>query len=62
MKASGLIVLFRVPRTDLSAGKLRPAQLIPEAPGPYDDWLISRKGGRVPDRGQLRAFLFAGPK
>ena len=40
MKASGQIVLFRVPRTDLSAGKLRPALLISEAPGPYDDWLI----------------------
>jgi mRNA interferase MazF len=40
VKASGQIVLFRVPRTDLSAGKLRPALLISEAPGPYDDWLI----------------------
>ena len=62
MKTSGQIVLFRFPRTDLAAGKLRPAQLIPEAPGPYDDWLISRKGERAPDRGQLRALLFAGPK
>ena len=40
MKASGQIVLFRFPRTDLAAGKLRPALLISEAPGPYDDWLI----------------------
>ena len=51
MKASGQIVLFRVPRTDLAAGKLRPALLIREAPGPYDDWPISRKEGRAPDRG-----------
>lgn len=40
MKESGQIVLFRFPRTDLAEGKLRPALLISEAPGPYDDWLI----------------------
>lgn len=40
MKESGQIVLFRFPRSDLAEGKLRPALLITEAPGPYDDWLI----------------------
>lgn len=40
MKESGQSVLFRFPRTDLVVGKLRPALLISEAPGPYDDWLI----------------------
>ncbi|WP_263818377.1 type II toxin-antitoxin system PemK/MazF family toxin [Salinibacter sp.] len=40
MKDPGQIVLFRFPRTDLAEGKLRPALLISEVPGPYDDWLI----------------------
>ena len=40
MKKPGQVVLFRFPRTDLVEGKLRPALLISEAPGPYDDWLI----------------------
>jgi len=40
MKETGLIVLFRFPRADLSEGKLRPALLLSEVPGPYEDWLI----------------------
>ena len=40
MKKPGQVVLFRFPRTDLGEGKLRPALLISEAPGPYDDRLI----------------------
>ena len=40
MKESGQVVLFRFPLTDLAEGKLRPALLINEAPGLYDDWLI----------------------
>jgi mRNA interferase MazF len=40
VKKPGQVVLFRFPRTDLVEGKLRPALLISEAPGPYDDWLI----------------------
>ena len=40
MKKPGQVVLFRFPRTNLVEGKLRPALLISEAPGPYDDWLI----------------------
>ncbi len=40
MKASGQIVLYRFPQTDLAEGKSRPALLIGKLPGPYDDWLI----------------------
>ncbi len=40
MKQAGQIVLFRFPQTDLIQGKLRPALLLGELPGPYDDWLI----------------------
>lgn len=40
MKMVGQIVLFRFPQTDLTKGKLRPALLTGELPGPYDDWLI----------------------
>ena len=35
MKEPGQIVLFRFPRADLSDGKLRPALLLSEVPGPY---------------------------
>lgn len=41
MTQAGQIVLFRFPQTDLEPGKLRPALLLGELPGPYDDWLIS---------------------
>src|SRR5690625_4255580 len=40
MKQPGQIVLFHFPQTDLSEGKLRPALLVGELPGSYDDWLI----------------------
>lgn len=40
MKQAGQIVLFRFPQADLEQGKLRPALLISELPGNYDDWLI----------------------
>ncbi len=40
MKRSGQIVLFRFPQTDLARGKLRPALLLGQLPGPYEDWLI----------------------
>ena len=40
MKEPGQIVLFRFPRADLSEGKLRPALLLREVPGRYEDWLI----------------------
>ena len=40
MKRAGQIILFRFPQTDLEAGKLRPALLLGQLPGNYDDWLI----------------------
>jgi len=40
MKAAGQVVLFRFPHTNLHQGKLRPALLLGQLPGPYGDWLI----------------------
>ena len=40
MKQPGQIVLFAFPHTNLRTGKLRPALLLGQLPGKYDDWLI----------------------
>lgn len=40
MKRAGQIVLFRFPQTDLAQGRLRPALLLGQLPGPYEDWLM----------------------
>lgn len=40
MVSEGQIVLFRFPQTNQAEGKLRPALVIRQLPGPYDDWLI----------------------
>ena len=40
MKSAGQIVLFRFPQTNSVPGKLRPALLLGQLPGPYDDWVI----------------------
>lgn len=40
MKEAGQVVVFRFPQTDLEEGKLRPALLLGQLPGNYDDWLI----------------------
>jgi len=40
MKQLGQIVLFPFPQTDLTEGKLRPALLLGQLPGEYDDWLV----------------------
>lgn len=40
MPSAGQIVLFRFPQTDLVQGKLRPALLLCQLPGPYSDWLV----------------------
>jgi len=50
VKESGQIVLFRFPRADLSEGKLRPALLLSEVPGPYEDWLICMISSQVHQR------------
>ena len=40
MKKAGQVVVFRLPQTDLTEGKLRPALLLGKLPGECDDWLI----------------------
>ena len=50
MKEPGQIVLFRFPQADLSEGKLRPALLLSEVPGPYKDWLICMISSQVHQR------------
>lgn len=40
MKYPGQIVYFSFPQADLTPGKLRPALLLGQLPGQYDDWLI----------------------
>ena len=40
MKKPGQIVLFEFPQANLEKGKPRPALLISQLPGEYDDWLI----------------------
>jgi len=40
MISEGQVVLFKFPRTDLQEGKLRPALILRELPGKFNDWLI----------------------
>jgi len=40
MIAKGQIVLFKFPHTDQTEGKLRPALVLRQLPGEYNDWLI----------------------
>lgn len=40
MKEAGQVVIYRFPQTDSEEGKLRPALLLGELPGEYNDWLI----------------------
>ncbi len=40
MTAEGQIFLFGFPRTDQTAGKLRPAPVLRALPGRYGDWLV----------------------
>jgi len=37
MKKAGQVVVFRFPQADLTEGKLRPALLLGQLPGEYDD-------------------------
>jgi mRNA interferase MazF len=41
MISEGQVVLFRFFQTDQQQGKLRPALVLRELPGQYDDWLSS---------------------
>lgn len=40
MAKEGQIVLFRFPQANQQEGKLRPALLVRQLPGRYNDWLI----------------------
>ena len=40
MVREGKVVLFRFPQTNQTGGKLRPALVIRDVPGPHEDWLI----------------------
>ena len=40
MIREGQVVLFRFPHADQREGKLRPALVIRQLPGAYEDWLI----------------------
>ena len=47
MIKEGQIVLFRFPQTDLQQAKLRPALVLREVQGMYDDWLICMISSRI---------------
>jgi len=53
MIAEGQIVLFRFPQTDQAQGQLRPALVLRQLPGQYNDWLIrmisSQLHQKIPD-------------
>ena len=42
------VVLFRFPQANQTAGKLRPALVIREVPGPHKDWLICMISSQLP--------------
>jgi hypothetical protein len=42
MIAEGQVVLFRFPQTDQTEGSLRPALVLRQLPGQYNDWLICK--------------------
>jgi len=48
MTAAGQVVLFRFPQTDQGGGKLRPALVLRDLPGKYDDWLICMISSQLP--------------
>jgi mRNA interferase MazF len=53
MIAEGQVVLFKFPQTDQAVGKIRPALIIRQLPGQYNDWLIcmisSQLHQQIPD-------------
>lgn len=47
MIREGQIVLFQFPYTDHKEGKLRPALVVRQLPGAYEDWLICMISSRL---------------
>ena len=47
MISEGQIVLFKFPQTDQKEGKLRPALILRELPGKFNDWLICMISSKI---------------
>ncbi|MBL8182772.1 MAG: type II toxin-antitoxin system PemK/MazF family toxin [Blastocatellia bacterium] len=47
LASAGDIVLFRLPQTDQTVGKLRPALLVTALPTKYDDWLVCMVSSQI---------------
>ena len=47
MISEGQIVLFKFPQTDQKEGKLRPALILRELPGKFNDWLVCMISSKV---------------
>ena len=47
MIREGQIVIFSFPQADQVVGKLRPALVVRNCPGPHDDWLICMISSQV---------------
>ena len=47
MISEGQIVLFKFPQTDQKEGKLRPALILHELPGRFNDWLVCMISSKV---------------
>ena len=59
MITEGQIVLFKFPQTNQIEGKLRPALVLRQLPGKYNDWLIcmisSQFDQKIPDFDEIVA-------
>jgi len=57
MIAEGRVVIFRFPETEQAEGKLRPAIVVRQLPGQYNDWLICliplQLHHKIPDFGEV---------
>lgn len=53
MIQEGQIVLFRFPQTDQSPGKLRPALVLRNLPGVFNDWLICKNSLTLNGEGKM---------
>ncbi|MCR4289175.1 MAG: type II toxin-antitoxin system PemK/MazF family toxin [Candidatus Scalindua sp.] len=47
MISEGQIVLFKFPQTDQKEGKRRPALILRELPGKFNDWLVCMISSKV---------------
>lgn len=47
MISEGQIVLFKFPQTNQKEGKLRPALILRELPGKFNDWLVCMISSKI---------------